>query len=116
VLAAFAAACVNIEFINNIYYNINMLNKSHQKRHLSKPLPRRRHPAGAAPVHGHDLGSPRRITVIFGGCERPQEPQSIALALSQAHHEGESALYGRERQSLRGRGGVAKGTQAKGLN
>jgi hypothetical protein len=31
VLAAFAAARVTIEFVKNIYYNINMLNKSHLK-------------------------------------------------------------------------------------
>jgi hypothetical protein len=31
VLAAFAAAGVDIVFIKNIYYNINMLNKSHLK-------------------------------------------------------------------------------------
>jgi hypothetical protein len=31
VLAAFAAACVDIVDLKNIHYNINMLNDSHQK-------------------------------------------------------------------------------------
>jgi len=79
-LAAFAAAYVNLECIENIYYNINMLNKSHLKTAFrDKPWPRNRSPAGDAPAPGHDLRPPRRITVIFGGCERTQKPQSVAL-------------------------------------
>ena len=54
--------------------------------------------------------------MIFRGCESHAETSIDSIGAISSHLLGESAFYGRERQSLGERGGWAKGTQDQGVN
>lgn len=77
---------------------------------LRKPLPKRRHPAGAAPAHDRNLPIPRKNNHDLRWLQVHGETLIDSIVRSLFHLPGDAAFYGRERQSLTERGGLAKGT------